>query len=73
MGLFFNKEREASDTFAALKAEYEATKAAAAPKDKAAKKPVVAWAQHTAEMKEWALPEAYVLSFAPFKVGAVAC
>lgn len=62
VALFFNQERAASDIFAALKAEYEATKASAT--SNAATKPVVAWASH---FNYTGMPESYMVSFAPYK------
>ncbi|PRW56963.1 flagellar associated [Chlorella sorokiniana] len=62
VGLFFNQERAASDIFAAIKAEYEATKASAT--SGAAKKPVVAWASHFAYP---GMSENYGISFAEYK------
>ncbi|KAI3437818.1 hypothetical protein D9Q98_000265 [Chlorella vulgaris] len=62
VGLFFNLEKEATDVFDAIKAEYDATKAAAATKE--ADKPVVAWAQYFSFP---GLGESYQLSFDPYQ------
>lgn len=64
VGLFFNREREASAIFDAIKAEYEATEAAARTAAAAQPKtPVVAWAQHFI----YDPSEYYQLSFAPYQ------
>lgn len=62
VGLFFNREKEASDVFEGVKGEYEATKAAAT--SAAADKPVVAWAQH---FEYPGMGESYQLSFDPYQ------
>lgn len=62
VALFFNQERAASDIFAAIKAEYEATKAAAT--SSTSKKPVVAWASHFSYP---GMSENYGISFAEYK------
>jgi hypothetical protein len=66
LGLFFNRERAASDTFNAIKTEYERVKASAAAKtsqEGTMAKPLVAWVQAFSYDPD----ESFTLSFAPYK------
>ena len=66
LGLFFNRERAASDTFNAIKAEYDRVKASAAAKtgqEGTLDKPLVAWVQAFSYDPD----ESFILSFAPYK------
>lgn len=66
LGLFFNRERAASDTFNAIKAEYERVKASTAAKtsqEGTMAKPLVAWVQAFSYDPD----ESFILSFAPYK------
>lgn len=62
IGLFFNKEREASEAFDAIRTSYESTVQAIALND--APKPIVAWVQHYTYEPD----ESYQISFAAYKV-----
>jgi hypothetical protein len=66
LGLFFNRERAASDTFNTIKAEYDRVKASAAAKtsqEGTLDKPLVAWVQAFSYNPD----ESFILSFAPYK------
>eukprot|EP00887_Chlorella_sp_A99_P001798 scaffold19.g1798.t1 len=62
LGLFFNKEKQASDIYAAIKADYDET-AQAATRAAAGAPPVVAWVSRFSYGGE----ENYQISFAPYK------
>lgn len=68
LGLFFNKEKYASDVFAGIQQEYNSVKEAALKAAQGAKVPVIAWASHYVYDKD----ESFQLSFAPYKAQLVA-
>lgn len=68
LGLFFNKDKYASDVFEGIQKQYTSAKEAALKASEGGNVPVVAWASHYL----YDTDESYQLSFAPYKAELVA-